>query len=103
MRVIILVFGRLLIDAPERFSPQGVLAFLVDLGEISGELSEPLVFAIGALRNPSVEVSNALGETSFRSPYYMSNSESESIHDLVKYLSFIFTGFSDILLPFFLH
>ncbi|KLO18697.1 DUF1793-domain-containing protein [Schizopora paradoxa] len=60
------------------------IIFNTDLGEISDAPSEPLVFAIGALRNPSVEVFNSLGETSFRSPYYTSNPESESVNQLVS-------------------
>jgi len=76
---------------PTRFIHRKILKvlwlFLRTWGEVIDTTSVPFVFAIGALRDPSVEITDLAGETRFRTPYYMSSPDSGSIHDLT--LSFL--------------
>ena len=67
--------------------PFDVFATAVDLGNIQAT-SEPIVWAVGVVRDPVVQFTNSAGQMEARSAYYWSNYS--TIHDVVR-LSLCFT------------
>ena len=62
------------------------LAFTVDMGTVTSETSDPLVFALGVVRDPAIHYTDGNSVTEARSPYYWSNFS--STQDVVCALQF---------------
>ena len=66
-------------------SPYDAFAISLDLGTIQNT-SNSIVWTIGMLRDPSINLTKATGESQLRSSYYWSNFS--SISDLVCFSSY---------------
>ncbi|KLO07475.1 hypothetical protein SCHPADRAFT_881683 [Schizopora paradoxa] len=64
-------------------NPFDAFAFAVDLGAIQNT-SEPIVWTIGMLRDPSINLTTASGTTQLRSSYYWSNFS--TIPDIISFV-----------------
>jgi len=67
-----------------------IFAFAHDLGTISMTKTAPVVYAIGYVRDPLIQLSNIPNVNSVRSPYFLTR-HGPDVHELVRslYISYM--------------